>query len=300
MIMLNSLKRTCIYIYNVIVRFLFSRKKKIALCCIAKCENDYIREFVEYYKSLGVDNIYIYDNNDSNGERFEESISDYIETGFCIIVNVRGKKQMQLPAYQHFYDTYSKDYDWVAFFDCDEFLTFTNPNENLRSFLSRSCFTRFQMIHINWMLYGDNEMLDNDGRRVTERFAIPFSEVQLNTYNNKSENCTVKTIIRGGLAGVNCSIHTCYNFFCRCCDANGNRVDANSSFNEIDFTIAYIRHYSTKTIGEWIKIKQKRGLADMDDQKATQFLGLDYFFRYNNKTEEKLRYAEMLMKRGHE
>lgn len=298
--MFNTIKRYCRYLYCVISRYLFSRNKKIALCCIAKCENDYIREFVEYYKSLGVDNIYIYDNNDINGERFEESISDYIETGFCIIENVRGKKQMQLPAYQHFYDNYSKVYDWVAFFDCDEFLTFTNPNENLRTFLSRSYFTKFQMIHVNWMLYGDNEMLDNDGRKVTERFAVPFSYVQLNTYNKKSENCTVKTIIRGGLAEVNCSIHTCYNFFCRCCDANGNRVDANSTFNEIDFTTAYIRHYSTKTIGEWIKIKQKRGLADMDDQKASQFLGLDYFFRYNRKTEEKLRYAEMLMEIGHE
>ena len=102
------------------------------------------------------------------------------------------------------------------------------------------------------------------------------------------------------MAGVNCSIHTCYNSFCRCCDANANRVDVNSAFNEIDFTTAYIRHYSTKTIGEWVKIKQKRGLADMDDQKASQFLGLDYSFRYNNKTEEKLRYAEMLMKRDHE
>lgn len=298
--MLNSIKRICIYIYYVIVRFFFPRKKKIALCCIAKCENDYIREFVEYYKSLGVDNIYIYDNNDTDGEIFEDSISDYIETGFCIIENVRGKKQMQLPSYQRFYDNYSKDYDWVAFFDCDEFLTFMNPNENLRTFLSRSFFTKFQMIHINWMLYGDNDMLDNDGRKVTERFAIPFSDIQLNRYNKKSENCTVKTIIRGGLPGVNCSVHTCYNFFCRCCDANGNRVDANSSFNEVDFTTAYIRHYSTKTIGEWIKIKQKRGLADMDDQKASQFLGLDYFFRYNSKTEEKLRYAEILMKRGHE
>lgn len=69
---------------------------------------------------------------------------------------------------------------------------------------------------------------------------------------------------------------------------------------EIDFAIANIRHYFTKTIGEWIKIKQKRGLLDMDKQKASYFWGLDSFFRYNNKTEEKFRYAEILMKANHD
>ncbi|MBO6272267.1 glycosyltransferase family 92 protein [bacterium] len=65
---------------------------KVLLCCIAKMENNYIREFVEYYKRIGFDNICLYDNNDVNGEHFEAVIDDYIKSGFVIIKNIRGKK----------------------------------------------------------------------------------------------------------------------------------------------------------------------------------------------------------------
>lgn len=33
---------------------------KVALCCIGKLENRYSKEFVEYYKTIGFDKIFIY------------------------------------------------------------------------------------------------------------------------------------------------------------------------------------------------------------------------------------------------
>ena len=63
---------------------------KVALCAIAKNENLYIREWANWYKRLGVSKIFIYDNNDINGERFEDVISDFIKTGFIEIIDVRG------------------------------------------------------------------------------------------------------------------------------------------------------------------------------------------------------------------
>lgn len=62
------------------------------LCCIAKTENQYIREFIEYYKTLGVSHICIFDNNDKDGERFESVIRDYIDYGFVTVIDYRGKK----------------------------------------------------------------------------------------------------------------------------------------------------------------------------------------------------------------
>ena len=43
---------------------------------IAKMENLYIRQYIEHYKSLEVDKIIIFYNNDEDGERFEEVIND--------------------------------------------------------------------------------------------------------------------------------------------------------------------------------------------------------------------------------
>ena len=42
---------------------------KICVCTLAKNENRYIKEFVEHYKKYGVDKIYLYDNNDIDGEK---------------------------------------------------------------------------------------------------------------------------------------------------------------------------------------------------------------------------------------
>ena len=64
--------------------------------------------------------IIIYDNNDSEGEKCEDVINDYIQSGFVEIVDFRGRECVQMPAYQNCYDKHNKEYDWIAFFDCDE------------------------------------------------------------------------------------------------------------------------------------------------------------------------------------
>ena len=45
---------------------------KVALCCIGRLENQYAVEFVEHYKKLGFDKIFVYDNNHSDEEYFED------------------------------------------------------------------------------------------------------------------------------------------------------------------------------------------------------------------------------------
>ena len=55
------------------------KNKGILLSTIAKNENLYIREFVEYYRKLNFTKIIIFDNNDINGETFDYIINDYIK-----------------------------------------------------------------------------------------------------------------------------------------------------------------------------------------------------------------------------
>ena len=45
-----------------------NQKLKVCLCTPVKKENLYIKEFIEHYKSYNVDKIFLYDNNDINGE----------------------------------------------------------------------------------------------------------------------------------------------------------------------------------------------------------------------------------------
>ena len=69
------LSSNILYIINKI------NNRPICICTLGKKENRYIREFVTHYEKYGVDKIYLYDNNDINGERFEEVIKDYIDKG---------------------------------------------------------------------------------------------------------------------------------------------------------------------------------------------------------------------------
>ena len=59
----------------IIIILIFKRIKiKIAICTMGKKENLYIKEFILYYKKLGVDKIFIYDDNDDNSEKINDVI----------------------------------------------------------------------------------------------------------------------------------------------------------------------------------------------------------------------------------
>ena len=277
----------------------YTRTGKISLCCIAKMENDYIRFFVEYYKNLHFDKIFIYDNNDSDGERFDVVLKDYIQSGFVEVVDFRSRKVAQLLAYQDCYDRHNKEYDWIAFFDCDEFLTFNDDINDIHKFLGRFKYLPFQIMHINWMVYGDNDLLDFDGRNVVDRFKKPCLPYDFSVHSNGMlENNHVKSIVRGGLPYIvwNNTPHTPTSIYYHSCNPLGFSVETNSPFQNYDFSIAYIRHYLTKTIGEWVKNKMKRGFPDQAEDLWKIYLNLDIFFRYNVKTKEKVQYAEKIVK----
>ena len=116
-------------------------KTKICLCTVGKKENKYIKEYVEHYKAFGVDKIFLYDNNDVNGEKFEDILSEYIKNNFIEIFNFRGKIAPQLKIYGECYNKHKNDYDWFIFFDTDEFIHLNNYL-NIKDFLNEKKFKK--------------------------------------------------------------------------------------------------------------------------------------------------------------
>ena len=88
---------------------------RICICTLAKNENKYIKEFIEHYKTYGVDKIFLYDNNDINGEKFEEVINDFVKNGFVKILNWRGEKQTLFKIMNNCYQTNYNYYDFCYF-----------------------------------------------------------------------------------------------------------------------------------------------------------------------------------------
>ena len=95
---------------------------KVCLCTLAKNENRYIREYVQHYEKYGVDKIFLYDNNDVEGEKFDDILSDYIQNGFVEVRNWRGKAKALMPIMNDCYQTNYKIYDWLIFYEIDEYI----------------------------------------------------------------------------------------------------------------------------------------------------------------------------------
>ena len=122
-----------------------NNKTKVCICTIGKRENLYVREYVDYYKSMGINKIFIYDNNDLNDERFDIKLKDYIEKGFVEIVDFRGAIAPQVKAMEDCRRNNYKKFNWLIFFDLDEFLFLRNFS-NINDFLSQKIFERCQRI----------------------------------------------------------------------------------------------------------------------------------------------------------
>ena len=69
---------------------------KTAVLAVAKMENNYVREWTEWYKHLGFTNVIVYDNNDEKGERISDAIQDYVKSGFAIVEDFYSMTLMML------------------------------------------------------------------------------------------------------------------------------------------------------------------------------------------------------------
>ena len=266
------------YINN---KFLIQEKsfKGIAICVIAKNENLYINEFVTYYKKLGVQKIYLYDNNDIFGENFTLVLSNDIKSKFVEIINVRGKNEFQIKAYNDCYQKHLYDYSWFLIIDVDEYLYLKN-NISLFSFLNDLKYKNCNNIHINHKMYGDSNLLYYDKRPLSQRFTKNY------IYSN-----FMKTIVRGGIKNAQMDLHKSFNIK-NYCDSEGNNIITGPfETNYLNVKNVEIRHYITKSIEEF-KNRLLRGWPDMkyDSQRYHDFIDkrIANFFELNNITKKKI------------
>ncbi len=250
------------------------------ICAIAKNENAYLLEWAEHHLALGFSHIYLYDNNDIDGERITDVFQSTTIKENITIIDVRGQKYIQKRVYNECY--FQKDFDWCAFIDIDEFIVL-DQHKNITDFLT--LFTSCEAIHLNWKCYGDAGHVQYKPEMVRKRFNKSWKKDVYYGYTNKLENNHIKSIIKKGLkidweydgAEWNSNPHTPYGLNA-ICNANGENVD-NSPFAPICHEVAYICHYTTKSIEEYA-LKVSRQCADC----AAVFYSFSKFFRVNRIT----------------
>ena len=282
---IKPIKSLVIIIFLIAILITKSKSKlKILICTIAKQENKYIKEFVQHYHKLKINKIIIYDNNDINGEDLKDILKNYINYNFTQIINYRGIERPQRKAYNDCYTMNRYLYDWIAFYDVDEFLYIINYT-NINKFLSLSKFKKCQSILINWKYYGDNDLLYYSPKPLSKRFIKSIYIANETQKFSKFYLSAAKTIVKGGL-NITWGLLPHYLNNTINCRPNGNILIDYFSIPEYSF--AYINHYITKSTEEFIE-RLSRGdvLLKVNDNYIKNRIK-NYYFKFNNVTKEKI------------
>ena len=263
-----------LFIFVFIYYFFFpysNKNSNVCLCVIAKMENIYIREFIEHYKSLEVDKIIILDNNNEDGERFEEVIYDYIQSGFVIVENYRNCKKCQIKSYKECYYKYKKHYEWIMFFDVDEYLILPNY-KNIHEFLEDEKFKYFNIIRVNWIFYDDNNLIFYDNRPLQQRFIRPRHLIDKN-YINIYAKSIIRTVFRKiDFLHAHSPIR---KYKHRVCDVTGKKKKNPAELYNL--TVPYLKHFGVKTVEEYFKTKMNRGFPLSGTENFEKVLTKDFF-----------------------
>lgn len=253
---------------------------KVAVCAIGRLENRYAVEWVEHYKQLGVDKIYICDDNrPEDGECFGESLFEYIESGFVSLwAGMKPGTILQKQAYEEMYSLIGTDYEWIGFFDFDE-LVCIEGGRDIHDFLEDY---EADVVSLNWMTMTDSGLVHYDERPMAERFTEGTSEdFQINRH--------VKSFVRSGIKGISFNDPHIPNApVLQCENVLHERIEQIPVQPKVIHSVAYIKHYNTKTAEEWATLKMRR-LSPCGDEynREMKAKNVDYFFSINERTPEK-------------
>ena len=150
----------------------YNKKYHISICGIFKNEGQFLKEWIEYNNMIGIDHFYLYNNN--SDDNYAEVLTPYIEDGIVTLIEFP-YNHAQMKAYQHFYETYRNETQWVSFLDIDEFFVPISHN-NLTGWIKS--YEKYPVIQIYWKMFGtEGLMTHNPNQLVIEQYHVSWKTV---------------------------------------------------------------------------------------------------------------------------
>ena len=212
-------------------------------------------------------------------------MKEYIDSGFVEVLDIRGEIAPQIKAMEHCRKNNFKKFNWLIFFDMDEFIFLRNFT-NIKDFLNQKIFDKCQRIQLNWFVHTDNNLIYYDRRTLIERFPEKKKE-------NKGKRLPgarlVKSILKGN---IEIKIKTPHdlNKDLIGCDGFGKYIKFPS--NKTDHYYYYIDHYWSKSTEEFVNKLMKGDVILGYKNKQNNMERINMYFKYNKITKEKIDYIE--------
>lgn len=219
----------------------------LSVCAIAKNEGAYFQEWIEWYRKMGVDKFYIYDNESEDNTK--EVLQPYIDSGIVDYTFFPGKKR-QLAAYDDCFERHRTETRWLAVLDLDEFVV-PIKDKTIPEFLHR--MEKFSVVEINWLVYGSGGARTREPGGVMERFHChSLPEHRLNTH--------VKSIVDPRRVCTMTGCHEAARISGKAADSHGNPLKKGFRDRVPQQDVIRINHYAVKSYEEFLD-KRARGRA---------------------------------------
>jgi hypothetical protein len=231
-----------------------TKRYNIVIVAIAKNESEYIREWIAFHKLIGIDKIFLYDNDSDDG--MIDTIVDYIDSGFVEVIHISGNKQ-QFNAYNDAIKRFRRDCRYMAFIDCDEYLLPSERGCDIAELLDSFVKDKFYAggVAVNWRMFGSSGYEKKPEGLCIEKFIW-----RSNIKTGPGNRC-IKTIVRSDAVKRFSHAHfPIYKY--GYCNVNQYGVPVPGYMNEPEEQDQLIiNHYFTKSKEQWIK-RRSLGKAD--------------------------------------
>lgn len=224
---------------------------RIAVVCIAKSEDYYLYEWLDYHFRLGFDDAYVY----TNDWEYTGALPD--TEGHAVSFIPWPGRRVQLAAYNDFIARFASRYDWAAFIDVDEYIA-NNTGRPFRDVLSGYSCQR--QLAVNWRIMGDSGITSFDPSYTSLAMRFTMGGRMLNHHVKQLVNLRVFRDAGCAMPSFRRNPH-CTTEGSVCCD--GTPVAAQFNEHGLD-TVQPLElyHYLVKTKPEFEGIRIPRGRAD--------------------------------------
>ncbi len=129
-------------------------KHEFSVVACARWESPYIVEWLNYYRAIGFDHVFLYCNDDDPRELYGRCLPFVLGPAPFVTFRHYPVQGEQLRMYGHFLLNDRDSTEWVGFFDIDEFLRLP-PGQTIGEFVG-GMRAPAECILFNWIFFGPN------------------------------------------------------------------------------------------------------------------------------------------------
>ena len=234
-----------------------SELPKIALCTIGKGGSSGMVDWISHHVGVGFDKIFIYNNGavDNLSSILNESFDPFVQ---IIPFQVGQGENYTVKAYADCYRNNKDDFDWMAFYDPNEYLLLGYAN-SIKDTLKHKGYKKFDAVRINLVNFSNYVQLCRD-LGFQEDGVVDEDNLEYNKKLAKSiVNCNAKGLMMGPYVPTRNgeTVRQCLPNLVEVHDSKNVETYKGTEVNKVDTSFMYLSQNVLEL--QWYKWKKSNG-----------------------------------------